>query len=86
MYRTDLYKNFDQENMLLDLNSRVTMEINPLHVVKLEPINDIIAKITLSTNEEYYILYYKILSREIRIINSSRGDIMGDFLDKELSF
>lgn len=41
MYRTDLYKNFDQENMLLDLNSRVTMEINPLHVVKLEPINDI---------------------------------------------
>lgn len=86
MYRTDLYKNFDQENMLLDLNSRVTMEINPAHVVKLEPINDILAKITLSTNEEYYILYYKILSREIRIINSSRGDIMCNFLDKELSF
>ena len=79
MYRTDLYKNFDQENMLLDLNSRVTMEINPAHVVKLEPINDILAKITLSANDEYYILYYKILSREIRIINSSRGDIMGDF-------
>ena len=86
MYRTDLYKNFDQENMLLDLNSRVTMEINPAHVVKLEPINDILAKITLSTNEKYYILYYKVLAKKIKIINSSRGDIMGDFLDKELSF
>lgn len=78
MYRTDLYKNFDPENMLLDLNSRVTMEINPLHVVKLEPINDILAKITLSTNETYYILYYKILLREIN--NYSIGEIIDDFL------
>jgi hypothetical protein len=83
MYRTDLYKNFDQENMLLDLNSRVTMEINPAHVVKLEPINDILAKITLSTNETYYILYYKILSREMKSNNSSRGDIIDDFLRGE---
>ena len=84
MYRTDLYKNFDQENMLLDLNSRVTMEINPLHVVKLEPINDILAKITLSTNEEYYILYYKILVKKIN--ESSLGNIIDDFLNRELSF
>lgn len=84
MYRTDLYKNFDQENMLLDLNSRVTMEINPLHVVKLEPINDILAKITLSTNEEYYILYYKILVKKIN--ESSIGNIIDDFLNRELSF
>ena len=77
MYRTDLYKNFNQENMLLDLNSRVTMEINPLHVVKLEPINDILAKITLSTNEKYYILYYKILSREIK--NSLKGNTIEIF-------
>lgn len=83
MYRTDLYKNFDQENMLLDLNSRVTMEINPLHVVKLEPINDILAKITLSTKEEYYILYYKFLSREIKH-NSLREDIIDSFLRNEL--
>ena len=84
MYRTDLYKNFNQENMLLNLNSRVTMEINPLHVVKLEPINDILAKITLSTNEEYYILYYKILVKKIK--ESSIGDIIDDFLNRELSF
>lgn len=84
MYRTDLYKNFDQENMLLDLNSRVTMEINPLHVVKLEPINDILAKITLSTHEEYYILYYKILVKKIN--ESSIGNIIDDFLNRELSF
>ena len=84
MYRTDLYKNFDQENMLLDLNSRVIMEINPLHVVKLEPINDILAKITLSTNEEYYILYYKILVKKIN--ESSIGNIIDDFLNRELSF
>lgn len=84
MYRTDLYKNFNQENMLLNLNSRVTMEINPLHVVKLEPINDILAKITLNTNEEYYILYYKILVKKIK--ESSIGDIIDDFLNRELSF
>lgn len=82
MYRTDLYKNFDQENMLLDLNSRVTMEINPLHIVKLEPINDIIAKIILSTNGMYYILHYKILLRKIN--NYTIGEMMDDFLESHI--